>query len=388
MRLVTGRIIAPMNEARATLLANILAAIGLGATACEKPMVAPDSPTDDPKACPDRTGTHAIWPDDKRPDFDSGINEVCLPKPESGECGDHPKACVLENYVCGVAKGGNEVLGTLPSKKPDEICCWKVKGDCAVGRPFVIDGEVRIAMLATGDGWSPHRGHGAAAIDPAVREALADVWARDGLTEHASVASFAQLVLELLALGAPADLVRGAQEAMADEIRHAGRAFALASRFAGRAVGPGRLDTRGVGRTPSLAEFAARAAAEGCIAETVASLQLHAAAEAATDRELKAELRLTAEEESTHALLAYRIVAWAIAEGGDEVRDAVRRTFASAADHVGFGPCPDDALDLREHGVLSRRERHDLALVALRDVIEPAGRAMVADGTTAPVRLC
>ncbi|NUO51401.1 MAG: ferritin-like domain-containing protein [Polyangiaceae bacterium] len=364
-----------MNEARAKLLSSILTVLGVSAGSCA-PIVAPDSPEDKDKVCPQSNYYAAKWPEGEELRHGKSTNAVCLPKPAGGECSSYPKACVLKRYVCGLQEGGEEVVDTLPSKEPD-MCCWEVKGTCAIGRPFVVDGEVRLASLALGDGWSSAVPPAPAALDPSVREALADVWARDGLTEHASVASFAQLTLELLALGAPAELVRGAQEAMADEIRHAERAFALASGYAGRAIGPGPLDTHGIGRAPVLADFAARAAAEGCIAETVASLQLHAAAAAAVDNELANELRLTAEEESTHALLAYRIVAWAIAKGGDEVRAAVHSVFERAADHIGFGPFPDEALDLRDHGVLSRSERHDLAVQALREVIVPAGRALL-----------
>jgi hypothetical protein len=362
-----------MNEARARLLTSIFAVLGVSVLACGKStVVAPDKPSDDPAACPESKGHYAIWPDGKSPDMSAGFNDVCLPKPASGKCESYPNKCVLSRYQCGLMTGGDQVVDTLPTKEPD-TCCWKVKGGCAVGRPFLVAGAARLAPLEHRDDW---RGDATDLCN--LHTTLADVWARDGLTEHASVASFAQLVLELLALGAPADLVRGAQEAMADEIRHAERAFALASRYAGRAVGPGPLDIRGVAATmPSLADFAARAASEGCIAETIAALQLHAAADAADDEELRALLRATADEESTHATLAYRIVAWAIAEGGSAVRESVARVFANAAEHVGFGPCPDDAIDLRAHGVLSRRERHDLAVAALQEVIAPAGRALL-----------
>jgi hypothetical protein len=362
-----------MNEARARLLTSIFAVLGVSAAACGKTaVVAPDKPTDDPAACPSEKGHYAEWPNGKQPDMSEGMNDVCLPKPANGKCESYPSKCVLSRYRCGLAQGGEQVLDKLPTKEPD-TCCWKVKGACAVGRPFIVAGEVRLAPLASRDDW---RGDRTDTCE--LHAALAEVWARDGLTEHASVASFAQLVLELLALGAPADLVRGAQEAMADEIRHAERAFALASRHAGHAIGPGPLDVRGVGTTiPELADFAARAASEGCIAETIAALQLHAAADATSDPALAALLRTTANEEAVHATLAYRIVAWAIDEGGTAVRESVARVFANAADHVGFGPCPEDGIDLRAHGVLSRRERHDLAVAALQDVIAPAGSALL-----------
>ena len=76
-------------------------------------------------------------------------------------------------------------------------------------------------------------------------------------------------------------------------------------------------------------------------------------------------------------MLAYRIIAWAIEQGGVDVRVAVQGVFAAASTHVGFRPLPDDVLDLRAHGILARPERHELALAAIRDVVAPAGCALV-----------
>jgi hypothetical protein len=129
-----------------------------------------------------------------------------------------------------------------------------------------------------------------------------------------------------------------------------------------------------------LADFAARTAAEGCIAETLAVLQIHASADAARDPTLSSLLRATAVEESEHALLAWRTVRWAIETGGARVRDAVRDVLARASSYVAFGACATDDVDaglLREHGVLSRRERHDLAIAALASVIAPAAARVV-----------
>jgi hypothetical protein len=376
----------------AKLLAQILATLGvtsaISAVACTKGVVSPDNAPDAIKECPDDKGHYAEWPDGKQPDMMAGVNDVCLPKPADGKsCSAYTSSCVLSRFRCGVSTGGTQVLDTLPTKNP-EVCCFKVKGACAIGRPFVVDGLARLAELTSGTGWSS-----ATTTNPDLhaldiptteeeRVALADVWSLDALTEHASVASFAQLILELLALGAPAHLVRGAQEAMADEIRHAEHAFALASFYAGTPLAPTALDTNlhsapnanvrvGAAARLDLADFAARTASEACIAETIASLILHAAADAATNRVLADLLRTTAEEESRHALLGYEIVRWAIAKGGDEARTRVSSVFADASAHVGFGAVPPAEKDLRRHGILSRADRQSIAARALTELIEP-----------------
>lgn len=323
---------------------------------------------------------------------------VCLPLPEAGACGaSYTQACILARYTCGLIRGGTSVDAPMSST---DACCWRVSGSCAVGRPFMIDGRVVLASLAASsaaDGrWAlddaalaAELARDAASLDDATRASIADVFARDGLTEHASVASFAQHVLELLALGAPASLVLDAQRALGEEVVHAQRAFLVASAYAGATVAPGSLAVGGALRGDlTLESFATRTAAEGCVAETVAALQLHAAADAALasgQTALANVLRATAEDEMKHALLAWRVVGWAMVTGGAPVRDAVVQVLARAREHVGFGPCADEAADgaaLRARGVLSQRERHELALTALEAVVAPVSRSLSSSLTT------
>lgn len=76
-------------------------------------------------------------------------------------------------------------------------------------------------------------------LGPGLRAALAARWARVAAFEYASVGSFACSTLQLLALGAPPELVADAQAAAADETRHATLAYRLASRCPGAPAGPG-----------------------------------------------------------------------------------------------------------------------------------------------------
>ena len=52
-----------------------------------------------------------------------------------------------------------------------------------------------------------------------LRSAVADAWVRDALAEHASVASFARCMLELMSVGAPPQLLSAAALAANDEVR-------------------------------------------------------------------------------------------------------------------------------------------------------------------------
>lgn len=110
-------------------------------------------------------------------------------------------------------------------------------------------------------------------VPDARRRPLADRWLEAAQMEHASIASFGRFALQLLRLGAPAELVQNAHVAALDEIEHARICFALASAYAGRAYGPGGLD--GIsGEFPSdLRTVLCANVEEGCVGETLAALE-------------------------------------------------------------------------------------------------------------------
>lgn len=119
-----------------------------------------------------------------------------------------------------------------------------VPGGCAIGRPFLVDGEARTAPLSRRLDWatagvSPDLD----GLDDVTRSELASAWERTAQMEHASIAAFARFSLQLLSLGAPADLIERTNKAMVerDPARARRAAFALASAYRKAPVGPGRL---------------------------------------------------------------------------------------------------------------------------------------------------
>ncbi|MFO0548514.1 MAG: hypothetical protein U0271_09015 [Polyangiaceae bacterium] len=284
-------------------------------------------------------------------------------------------------YITAWLSGPTEVNGQ---------CCYQVdvtapnNANCvAIGRPLMIDERPQVARVGTGSvGWREARAPEVASLGPEVREALAREWARDGAYEHASVASFGKLALELVAFGAPSELVEDAHVAALDEVRHAKTAFALTSAYGGVEVGPLELPAlRRLELAQSLEELAAAAVLEGCYGETLAAAALYFAAERAVDPVVRAILRTTAAEESRHAALAYRVVKWAIREGGAPVRDAARvaasRALAmaeAAVEGPAEGASDDNAVtaSLAAHGRLSAKEQARENLSTARDVVRPA----------------
>jgi len=198
--------------------------------------------------------------------------------------------------------------------------------------------------------------------------------------EHASIAAFARFALQLLAVGAPPDLVEGAQSAMADETVHAQLAFALASAYAGADIGPGPLHVDAALDGASLRELVVTTFAEGCVGETVAAIEALEALEGARDPQVRAVLEKVAADETRHAELAWRTVAWALGAGGERVHGWLEEAVAQAKADV---RTERDALeanggDLIAHGLvdasLSRRLRRE----ALADVVLPCAKALLA----------
>lgn len=241
------------------------------------------------------------------------------------------------------------------------------------GRPFVVEEEARTAEATARGDW--HDAIDVIRLPAPTRARLAAAWTRDGLYEHASIASFARFVLQLLAVGAPPDLVLAGQAALADEIRHAQACFGLASAFAGAAVGPGPLAIDGALAGPcDLATLASATAIEGCINETTAALMATTAANLAQDPAVHEQLTAIAADERRHAALAWRTVAWALSQGDARVRAAVAQAFARepmTADEAG-----EDGLE--SHGRLSRRARRAVARKAWREIIAPHAAALLA----------
>jgi hypothetical protein len=178
------------------------------------------------------------------------------------------------------------------------------------GRPFMVEGRPHTASLREGDG--------------------CDVWARDGLHEHASVASFARFALELLALGAPPRLLLDVQAAIHDEIRHARVCFELAERFGGgrMVLGPMPLPANAFSRVGDPVATALGLFDEACVNESVAACMAAEMAERSEDPEVRRVLESIAVDERRHAVAGWAALRWILDTFGDRVREPLRARLA------------------------------------------------------------
>lgn len=269
------------------------------------------------------------------------------------------------------------------------MCCYSINQVLGTGRPFMVDERARTAPVLRSPGAAWREALSAAPqthdLTAEQRFLLAAAWTRDGLFEHASVASFGRFALELLAVGAPSELIEEAHQAAIDEVRHARLCLGLASAYAGATVAPAPFPFDGrVEVDESLATVAARAAREGCIGETLAAIQAAEQLARAEDPAVRAALAIIAEDEARHAELAWRTVSWALRSGGDDVRLAVSAVFAEITAPSLSSDADVASPALLAHGLLSGAELQATYSRALLEVVIPSARALLAACSALP----
>ena len=156
---------------------------------------------------------------------------------------------------------------------------------------------------------------GGTVLDAELRELLSESWTQAALAEHASIASFNRFSLQLLAVGAPPDLLEDTQKAALDEVRHAEACFERASFYAGEDLAPGPLPLDGdlLGEL-DLRTVLLAVVAEGCVGETLSAMEAEVCVESCLEGRDKQVMQRIAKDEARHAALAWRFVQWALAE--------------------------------------------------------------------------
>lgn len=254
-------------------------------------------------------------------------------------------------------------------------------GGCAIGRPFLVEGQARTADIEQREDWCENAAPNLVGLDERVRQELAASWEHTARMEHASIAAFARFALELLSLGAPSDLIMRTNSAMVDETNHARVAYAMASAYRGQPMGPGRLALDGaMSEGDDVVSIMRRVIREGCVGETVAAIEAGEAAAHASDPVVRRALETIAADESAHAELAWRTVKWALSTFGGDVRDAIRDEMARIGEELGrVQEAARTAWDeeLLGHGVVTTNVRGTIRRAALRQVVLPCLGALV-----------
>ena len=265
------------------------------------------------------------------------------------------------------------------AENPDACCYVQFRGMIVPGRAL-RDAGGEGAVVARAE----LRRDWLEAIDPVdVRElrareraALAAAWRRDAALEHASVASFAQLALDLMALGAPAALVTRAHEAALDEITHARLCYALAASYDGVASGPGPLAVPHRLEPATFEALVRETFVDGCLGETIATLEAREARACTTVPAVAAVLERVALDEERHAELAFVVLAWLVTAGGARAHAALANALASI--EVGASIDARDDATIALHGRLGRAARSGIRARAVASIVEPCALALLA----------
>ncbi len=242
------------------------------------------------------------------------------------------------------------------------------------GRPFLVDAAHRQAEVVGRSDWANATlAPDCSALTPGERSLLAEHWRQIGAMEHASIAAFARFQLQLLALGAPAELVEQTNRALVDETRHARLAFGLAGAYAGRAVGPGPLRTHDALDDDSLGTLLETTLLEGCLGETLATLEASLARDRCRDGAVRAVLAGIAGDEARHAELAWRFLAYCLETFPQlaEVVEGCLQRMDVSPDSGSSESAATPASALGEYGVLSSAERASLRVQVIDEVVAP-----------------
>jgi len=311
---------------------------------------------------------------------DCGPNLACASYNPSPGCPTTAFACQSPSDQCG-GDGDCPAGNTCTVQSGQRVCA---RPTCAIGRPFLVGDVERLAGTSRRDDWR------AKSVEPRVahlssdkRARLAEAWTQVALMEHASIAAFARFTLQLLSVGAPADLIERSNAALADETLHAKLAFAIASAYAGHQIGPSPISIAGALDACSLRDIVVTTIREGCIGETVAAIEAAEALEHATDPAVRAALARIAQDETRHAALAWRFVRWAVDRGGDDLRRVAQRELMRAATEPEAQVA--DALEadreLLEGGIVPEVLRRHIRAEVLSRVVRVCARAVFDERT-------
>ena len=233
-------------------------------------------------------------------------------------------------------------------------------GFLKLGRPFRVRGRPARCRRVRGTGWHDDARPRLDKLAAWQRARLGERWLAAARAEHASVPAFQRLEHQLVAVGAPAALVKRCEAAAADEVRHARRCFAFARAYSGIdwTAGPMPVSAdasdavdelshdqahdqshdQAHDQAHALSSLAIESLVDGCVGEGIAADLAQAGAGRATDPVIAESLAMIANDEAVHAELAWDVVRFCIDRGGPRVAQAVARAARTARPVVSPGP--------------------------------------------------
>jgi hypothetical protein len=226
-------------------------------------------------------------------------------------------------------------------------------------------------------------------LAPDVRAELARIWGERIPTEYRSITGFATFSFDLIAAGAPVDLVAVCHRVCIDELRHTELAVKMVDLYGGhRPPLPREINSLpGDTSLTAVAQACRSAILLSCLGETFACTELVMLRDRAIDPVVRGVLTVFLSDEIVHARVGWAYLAHAFKTADQATRksvaDAVPGYVAGIAanlfgthDRVAAVDVTNDDDRLAAHGVCSMREEQDLYRSFVSDVFLPGLRAV------------
>ncbi|KAB2895994.1 MAG: ferritin-like domain-containing protein [Kofleriaceae bacterium] len=222
-----------------------------------------------------------------------------------------------------------------------------------------------------------------AELSPAERSRLAETWTRRSAAEYLAVSTFAVLAIDLVAAGAPADVLSLCMRAGIDEVRHAELCLRMIEIYGGKRVmpPPGMSSLPDDPERPKLHQALANTMLVSCVSETYATTVLTATRDLTTDPVAHAVLTSIYSDEVMHARLGWSYLRYGIERGGQGVIDAAAAMVPIALRGVANvvereRPVGEVTEKVRGHGLMTPAEERVIYSSCVREVLVPGFEAL------------
>jgi hypothetical protein len=217
----------------------------------------------------------------------------------------------------------------------------------------------------------------------AERTRLAETWSRRSAAEYLAVSTFAVLAIDLVAAGAPADVLSLCMRAGIDEVRHAELCLRMIEIYGGKRVmpPPGMSSLPDDPERPKLHQALANTMLVSCVSETYATTVLTATRDLTTDPVAHAVLTSIYSDEVMHARLGWSYLRYGLERGGQGAIDAAAAMVPIALRGVANvvereRPVGEVTEAVRGHGLMTPAEERVIYSSCVREVLVPGFEAL------------
>lgn len=217
----------------------------------------------------------------------------------------------------------------------------------------------------------------------AERTRLAETWTRRSAAEYLAVSTFAVLAIDLVAAGAPADVLSLCMRAGIDEVRHAELCLRMIEIYGGKQVmpPPGMSSLPDDPERPKLHQALANTMLVSCVSETYATTVLTATRDLTTDPVAHAVLTSIYSDEVMHARLGWSYLRYGLERGGQGAIDAAAAMVPIALRGVANvvereRPVGEVTDKVRGHGLMTPAEERVIYSSCVREVLVPGFEAL------------